>query len=298
MNKVNSKELVVNWHLTETCNFKCRYCFAKWQKNKQKELFHDKDNSYKLLEEIAMLPNFINIKENTSFNSVRLNLVGGEPLIYENRIIDIALYAKKLGFSLSTITNGSRMNKNLEALIANNFSIIGFSIDSLLNETNEKIGRVEGKKAMDYQKVTNSILNIKKINPEIDIKINTVVSELNYQEDFSALINQILPSKWKVLKMLPILTNQFQINNHQFNLFLEKHQQLSHIISSESNELMTNSYLMLDPFGRFFQNTKKTQGYTYSSHILEYGIQSAFNEIMFDTKKFNYRYKNMQNRIL
>ena len=25
-----TKELVVNWHITEACNYKCDYCFAKW----------------------------------------------------------------------------------------------------------------------------------------------------------------------------------------------------------------------------------------------------------------------------
>lgn len=24
-------ELVVNWHITEACNYNCRYCFAKWE---------------------------------------------------------------------------------------------------------------------------------------------------------------------------------------------------------------------------------------------------------------------------
>lgn len=38
--------LVVNWHITEACNYKCFYCFAKWQKNENKEIIHNNEKSY------------------------------------------------------------------------------------------------------------------------------------------------------------------------------------------------------------------------------------------------------------
>ncbi|EGR3240148.1 radical SAM protein, partial [Vibrio parahaemolyticus] len=25
-----ANELVINWHMTEVCNYSCKYCFAKW----------------------------------------------------------------------------------------------------------------------------------------------------------------------------------------------------------------------------------------------------------------------------
>ena len=24
------EELTLNWHITEACNYRCRYCYAKW----------------------------------------------------------------------------------------------------------------------------------------------------------------------------------------------------------------------------------------------------------------------------
>ena len=46
------RELVINWHITEACNFSCRYCYAKWD-GAEKELIHDWGRTQKLLNEIA-----------------------------------------------------------------------------------------------------------------------------------------------------------------------------------------------------------------------------------------------------
>ncbi|BBT07412.1 hypothetical protein WP7S18E06_29110 [Aeromonas hydrophila] len=50
---------------------------------------------------------------------------------------------------------------------------------------------------------------------------------------------------------------------------------------------MHESYLMVDPYGRFFQNTPLLpagQGYAYSRPILEVGAGMAFSEMSFDHK--------------
>lgn len=75
------QELTVNWHVTEACNFKCQYCFAKWDKPFHKELLHSKDDIKKLLDEILKLPTLLNQKEYQKFSSIRLNLVGGETFL-------------------------------------------------------------------------------------------------------------------------------------------------------------------------------------------------------------------------
>lgn len=47
---------------------------------------------------------------------------------------------------------------------------------------------------------------------------------------------------------------------------------------------MTESYLMINPEGRFYQNTEGK--YIYSSKILEVGLSQAIQEIEFNDKKF------------
>ena len=41
-------DLVINWHITEACNYQCFYCFAKWQKDDQRELLHSKHEIIRL----------------------------------------------------------------------------------------------------------------------------------------------------------------------------------------------------------------------------------------------------------
>ena len=55
----------------------------------------------------------------------------------------------------------------------------------------------------------------------------------------------------------------------------------------ESNDLMTGSYVMIDPTGRFFDNTKGI--YTYSHLILQVGVTDALQDVKIDPEKFGTR---------
>ena len=137
---LENKELVVNWHITEACNFKCTYCFAKWDKD-SKELIHNANALENLLDELLKLPHILNQKYATKFTGLRLNLVGGETFLYQAKVLNIIHEAKKRGFTLSAITNASKLNDKILTVIAENFSSIGFSVDSIEDVTNLKIGR-------------------------------------------------------------------------------------------------------------------------------------------------------------
>lgn len=290
----DQKELVVNWHITEACNYHCNYCFAKWDKQKN-ELMNDEDSVSKLMDEIQKLPSILNGKYLTEFESIRLNLVGGETFLNIRKVTRIIHQAKQRKFSLSAITNGSRLSNELVTLIASDFNSIGFSVDSLDSPTNIKIGRTEKSGVMDTDKVLRDISVIKELNSSIDIKINTVVSSLNQSEDLSAFIDQAAPNKWKVFKVLPVITRENEVSQDDFIEFLERHSKFENIISSEDNDEMTDSYLMIDPIGRFFQNSILGSGYSYSTPIVNTGIEEALNDINFDPEKFHGRYKT--NRI-
>lgn len=286
----DQKELVVNWHITEACNYHCNYCFAKWDKQKN-ELMNDDEAISKLMDEIQKLPSILNDKYLTEFESIRLNLVGGETFLNIRKVTRIIQQATQQQFSLSAITNGSRLNNELVTLIASNFDSIGFSVDSLDSSTNIKIGRTEKTGVMDTDKVLRDISLIKELNPSIDIKINTVVSSLNRLEDLSAFIDQVAPSKWKIFKVLPVITRENEVSQDDFIEFLERHSSFENIISSEDNDEMTDSYLMIDTIGRFFQNSILGSGYSYSASIVDTGIKEALNEINFDPQKFHGRYR-------
>lgn len=240
-----------------------------------------------LLDEVARLPALLN------FKALRLNLVGGEILLYQKALLNIIQEAKAREMHLSAITNGSLLDQHLNNLIANYFETIGFSVDSLNTATNTAIGRCTKKEAMDVEKMKAHIASIRTRNPQIQLKINTVVNAHNHKEYLGDFIQSVRPHKWKIFKMLPIIDKRLDISNEEFQAFLDRHQKFASIISSEDNDEMTHSYLMVDPFGRFFQNRKEQgekQGYVYSKPIIEVGIQEALKQIPFDLKRFSRRY--------
>lgn len=284
-------ELVVNWHITEACNFKCKYCFAHWEKSCKQELLHHKEYSELLLTQIALLPEIIYQQTGVKFTQIRLNLVGGETFLYKKQIKHIIHFALMQGFHLSAITNGSTLDDELIYLIGHQFNTIGFSVDSLQDQTNLLIGREMRGKAMQAEKILQKIAKIREINAGINIKINTVVNHLNYKESLLEFIRCVQPNKWKVFKMLPITTDALSITDKQFQDFLDNHTEFNNIISSENNEEMTHAYLMIDPHGRFFYNLQGNMlGYQYSDPILQVGIEDAFSQIIFDIVKFQRRY--------
>lgn len=285
-------ELTVNWHITEACNFKCAYCFAHWDKVCKKELLHNPYEVEKLLDQILLLPELVYERSGQYFNSVRLNLVGGETFLYPKAVEHIIKEAVRRKFTLSAITNGSNIDNYLSELIGLHFSSIGFSVDSINDKTNLLIGRKIKDEAMQADKILQQIAKIRDNNPNIGIKVNTVVNHLNYNERLHSFIEKARPNKWKVFKMLPITTKKLAISDEQFQVFLYNHLNFSSIISSENNDEMTHSYLMIDPNGRFFQNVNsELSGYVYSEPILKNGIKQAFYQTEFNVIKFKQRYQ-------
>lgn len=284
------KELTVNWHITEACNFKCQYCFAHWEnKPCKKELYRTAEDVTALLDEICKIPGLLQYP----FEHIRLNLVGGETFLHPQAVENIVKEAKARGMRLSAITNGSQFTPELIQMIAENFDIIGVSIDSANDLTNLAIGRQMKGKAIDTKKLVQDLASIRQLNPNIELKVNTVVNKCNYFEDLNPIIEQIKPNKWKVFKMLPSLEQSrvLEITEEQFHQFVQKHQNYKAILFAEDNDEMAESYLMIDPNGRFFQNGNNEYGYTYSQEIHHVGVKEAFSQIEFNIDKFLHRYQ-------
>lgn len=109
-------ELVINWHITEACNYKCRYCYAKWD-GAGRELLHDWSRVRNLLDELQAFfhpENAANpLRLHLSWSGTRLNLAGGEPLLYQDASLRVLDYARSIGMAASIITNGSRFTGDL-----------------------------------------------------------------------------------------------------------------------------------------------------------------------------------------
>lgn len=102
------------------------------------------------------------------------------------------------------------------------YETIGFSVDSLNDETNRKIGRCsKNGKPISAGKIVELCELIRKYAPGCRIKINTVVSALKKDEVMSDFIDEIAADRWKILRMKPFQYGSFsnidiQVSNEEF----------------------------------------------------------------------------------
>ncbi len=301
------KFVVINWHITESCNYHCNFCFAKW--NKPVEIWSSPDNVQKVLSNISH-----HFRSQGIFR-IRLNIVGGEPVMFPERLWNVVEAAYSREMEISIITNGSHL-ENIRPF-AHLISQVGISIDSLDHESNMKIGRECCGKTLCFEMLRSKIEALRKVNPGIKIKLNTVVNGLNFNEVLVEQFAGLHVDKWKILRQRPFNGNP-GISDYQFNAFLrnnfneklmqanapkphkdllaafvacegiEKHGEPQQVIYIENNDVMTESYLMISPDGRLFQNG--SEEYTYSRPLTEVSFADALSDIKFDSEKFESRY--------
>lgn len=286
-------ELVINYHVTEVCNYSCKFCYAKW--DRPNELHANENSAELMLEKLASY--FFDVNSNQvkavfPYKTVRINFAGGEPLILKKRFAQLIMKAKSLGFNLSLITNGHYLTSSFINNYGAMFSMIGISFDSQYMTTCEGIGRIDRKdNSFGTHDLIKAVKHLRKVNPSITIKINTVVNSLNYQESFEQLIAEIKPEKWKVFQVLPVLNDNLLISDEQFTFFVNRHASLKEVMVAEDNEAMTTSYLMINPQGRFYQNSSTQNGYIYGDLILDVGVEKALEVCQINWETFASRYK-------
>ena len=269
-------DLVVNWHITEKCNYQCKFCFAKW--DNQNEIWNSFDKAKFILENINSIWK----------PSYRLNFVGGEPLLFPTKIIPIMKYAISLGMNISVQTNGT----NLEILvpIVRNISQIGISIDSWNSEKNKNIGRCCGAKTLNKDTLLYKINLLRNAGGDFKLKINTVVNEWNWDDVVIPQMEELGCNRIKILRQMPFGSAK-GISEEQFYTFIRCNYRERLPIYVEDNDLMRESYLMIAPDGKLFQNTPEGD-YVYSASLLSTNFSDAIKQINFDIEKFDSRYKS------
>ena len=84
----------------------------------------------------------------------------------------------------------------------------------------------------------------------IKLKINTVITSLNYQENMEEIIRKLNPIRWKIFQLLEIeeqnsdKANNLKITKEEVEIFVKKHLHLNPIY--EDNQNMIESYIMID----------------------------------------------------
>lgn len=280
-------QIVINWHVTEACNFRCGYCYAHWQGAGKRDLIRDQPTRRALM--TALYDHFRTL---ASPVRPRLNFAGGEPLLFVDEVLLAMAEAIEIGFEVSVITNGSRMSRPVMEAMAPMLSVLGISLDSTKAETMTAIGRQDARgHQVALGPLARVLMTARRLNPLMALKVNTVVCRENWHEDMSAVIRQLAPNRWKVLRMLPVIDRDLAVTDAQFQAFVASHREFAGRMNIEDKDDMQASYIMVDPAGRFFQNRADTSGYVYSPPILEVGAAQAFGQLGWSAVKFERRYR-------
>ena len=286
-------ELVINFHMTEACNYRCDYCYATWDTScHSKELHRIEGAVESLIDKLADY--FLNnnpLKQAMDYRSVRLNFAGGEPMLLGKRFSDALLHAKAKGFRTSIITNAAFLDDECLLTLSRHIDVLGVSFDSADEITAKTIGRMDRKGGwISPIKLAHIASMYRQLNPLGVFKVNTVVNQHNRHESLVDTMVMVNPDKWKLLRVLPIYNRIEPITDSQFQGYVDRHNVFSHVSVVEDNQDMTASYLMINPEGCFYQNADSKDGYTISQPILSVGVARAFANIQFDVDTFLSRY--------
>lgn len=260
----------VSFHLVKPCNMGCKFCYATYNSfNVGRQLHFD---------EVAII-----LEKLRNAGVKKVTFAGGEPMLYKN-LPQVIYHAKYLGLTTSIITNGSRLTWEWLNRMNGILDWIGISIDSLDSETNQAIGRVTKKgEVMDYFKLVDMI-NAPQFNYKL--KINTVVNRFNEHENMYDFIDYSKTRRWKVFDTLRVVgQNETQYNaikSTDFEGFVIRNAHDSMVV--ETNDLMTGSYLLIDPKGRFYENWGEET--TKSKSLITHSVEECLSQITLNKEKF------------
>lgn len=269
----------VNWHLTRSCTMDCAICFGRFLDVPSLVIIRDPPTAARLTATL-------------SEHFEKITLTGGEPLLCRY-LEDLLTVCKVNDRTTMVVSNGSPLVLEPTRMrgLAGKLNWFGISIDSARPDVLEQLGRAPRGGAIRPEQYIELSRRLRGLG--IRLKLNTVVSRLNIGEDMRWFYEAMCPERVKVFQVMPVFgqndgrVEDLLVSDEEFAAFVARHQGISVPVVSESNSLMSGSYAMLDPAGRFFDNT--TGVHRYSRPVLEVGVFEAFEQVTFDRRKFDER---------
>lgn len=235
----------VNYHLWAPCNMRCRFCFAPFQDVVSQVLPRGHLPREESLELVRVLARRFD----------KVTFVGGEPTLCR-WLTELVVAAKAEGATTMLVTNGSRLAASIEALKPV-LDWVTLSIDSASASTLVALGRaVQGRMAIPQEQYVAMADAAREAG--MRVKVNTVVTSLNWGEDLTEVIRRVRPERWKVLRVLPVAgqndgtVGPLLCSDAQFAAFVQRHLALTAEgidVVPEDNEDMRGSYAMVTPLG-------------------------------------------------
>lgn len=274
MTNIIDKMPSVNFHLWEPCNMRCEFCFATFQDVKQSILpkgHLEREDCVAVVERLA------------AAGFQKINFAGGEPTLCP-WLPDLVKAAKEKRMITAIVTNGSKLTPDYLDAMQGSLDWVTLSIDTVDPEKLTRSGRTTRKGPMseaDYREIADLV-----VQRGIRLRVNTVVTPLNWSEDFTGFIAGVRPERWKLLQVLPVSgqndqsVDPFITTKEQFAAYVARNRRVEDkgiTVVPESTELITGGYIMVDPAGRFFDDVAGT--HNYSRAILEVGVAAALKEV-------------------
>ena len=288
------KKYKINLHILEACNFRCRQCFSKFG-----------------TEKLLPVKDWEKIVDNciAGADVAEFNIAGGEPMLYPG-LVELVKYIRDKGVKVSLITNGSLMDEEWIKNYAWMYETIGFSVDSINDETNRKIGRCDRNgKTIPAGRIVELCGLIRKYAPGCRIKINTVVSALNKDEVMTDFIDEIAADRWKILRMKPFQYGSFsnldiQVSDEEFEEFVERNRDRKGKADGVTAEAgmetarreivvepdMKASYVLIDSNGCLLDNAVDEMTPVAVCDCLREDFADGLRRLTLDREKYEARY--------
>lgn len=262
----------VNWHITNACNFSCIYCDATFSRMPPSSRISEEDGR----RIITML---------AAAGVDKINFVGGEPTLHPH-LLSWVSFSRSCGLTTAMITNGAKLVSAGGHAVLEYLDWCGLSLDSGSPATQAALGR----KIDDPVAFAGRFSEIMQ-SAGVASKLNSVVTQLNIADDLTELVRTLNPKRWKIFQYLPVqderCDQRLEVTNDEFGSFVRRHAGLCPpgVMAWEDNDRMIGSYVMIDPFGRFFDARRDDNGAicrTYSSPILDGGVVPSLSALNYD----------------
>ena len=274
----------VNFHFWRPCNMRCGFCFSTYE-DTAAELPRGhigREDHLRLVDAIA------------EHGARKLTFVGGEPTLCP-WLGDLIDRAKQRGLVTMLVSNGWNL-RDPEYMRSKlrNLDWLTLSVDSIDLDNNIRSGRAHlGRETIAPRELI--LIADQALRMDMRLKLNTVVHDINGDDDLGLFVAALRPSRWKLFRVLPVAgQNQrfddFEITRERFAAYVERHRWLERVgvdVVPEDNEDMRGTYAMIDPRGCFYDAVDGR--YHYSERILEVGLAQAWAQVRFSSDAFERR---------
>lgn len=235
-----------------------------------------------------------------------INLAGGEPTLWPH-LIELAQYIRSKGLKVSLIHNGSA-SLDVYRAIAPYLTTCGFSIDSVNPELQRRIGRsFRDGQVITAEEYAEKMRVLRSVNPDIKIKVNTVVNIANLDDDLAPQIRAWGVDRWKFLRCMPFSDGvhdnaHMVISDAEYTAYMQRlltqfnanyvPEQYRYGVGETlivAERTLAGSYIMVDSNGCLVDDTKNTS-YTKVADLGKEDFREGLSRLTLHESLYQSRY--------